>query len=299
VTANEALSLARELGVSRRDAVAIIKHLSGHSHAWLLAHADDTLTHPEDLPDALRQAMQQRADDVPIAYLLGHEEFMGLSLRVSPSVLVPRPDTQTLVLWAVDLLNSTWRTVPAPRVLDLGTGSGAIALALAQAVPNAQVHASDQSAAALDVARGNAQSLGLRVVFHEQPWWDGPLTPEMTSALTGMPGEAQDTGFHLVVSNPPYIAQGDPHLAALRHEPSSALVAGPLGMDDLQAIAQGAPGRLVPGGWLLLEHGHDQAQAVTKLLQELGFDDVQTRHDAGGRPRCTGGRFGPAAQAVK
>jgi release factor glutamine methyltransferase len=160
-------------------------------------------------------------------------------------------------------------------VLDLGTGSGAIALAVKAACPVAVVTAVDRSEEALAIARGNSRRLGLAVDWRAGDWW----------------GAVAGERFDLVVSNPPYVAVGDPHLPALRHEPASALVAGPAGLDDLQRIVAGAPDGLAPGASLLLEHGHDQGAAVRALLAEAGFRDVHTRQDLAGLDRCSGGRM--------
>jgi release factor glutamine methyltransferase len=183
-------------------------------------------------------------------------------------VLVPRPDTETLVEWALQCLDGR----PAPAVLDLGTGSGAIALAIQHARPDARVAAVDASADALAVARANAARLGLPVRFAQADWLDGA-----------------DHGLDLIVSNPPYIVAGDPHLAALRHEPLQALVSGADGLDDIRRIVRAAPEHLADGGWLLLEHGYDQAEAVRQLLAARGFAEVQSRADLAGIARCSGG----------
>ena len=197
---------------------------------------------------------------------------------MNPAVLVPRPDTEVLVDWALELLGGTigdaLAEVASPLVVDLGTGSGAIALAVKNRCPQASVVATDNSQSALAVAEANAHRLGLAVGFAAGSWW---------AALP-------DRRFHLVLSNPPYIAAGDPHLPALRHEPVSALTPGGDGLGALQQIAHGAPHHLLPGGWLLLEHGFDQAEAVQQLLHDEGFTAVETRHDLGGQPRCTGAR---------
>jgi release factor glutamine methyltransferase len=203
-----------------------------------------------------------------VAYLTWHKEFFGLGLHVDARVLVPRPDTETLVEWALEVLQDK----PTPRVIDLGTGSGAIALAIQQARPTAQVEAVDRSADALEVARANAGRLGLPVVFRQASWLQGAGR------------------YDLVVSNPPYVAAGDPHLPALRHEPLEALVAGADGLDDLRAITAAAFAHLRPGGWLLLEHGFDQAAAVRDLLVAAGLAEVASRNDLAGIPRCSGGR---------
>ena len=188
-------------------------------------------------------------------------------------VLDPRPDTETLVDWALDVL----RPVPSPQVADLGTGSGAIALALQHHRPDARVLAVDASAPALAVAQSNAQRLNLPVVFACGSW----LAPLATHAAP--------RGMHLIATNPPYIAEGDPHLSALRHEPLEALTSGSDGLDDIRHIVSHAPPHLCSGGWLLLEHGHDQAQAVQNLLRTRGFEAVQSRNDLAGITRCTGG----------
>ena len=218
---------------------------------------------------ALQAAFARRAAGEPLAYLLGEKEFHGLLLHVDANVLVPRPDTEVLVDWALELLAG----MTAPRVVvDLGTGSGAIALAVKHGCPGATVLATDTSPAALDVARGNARRLALDVAFAQSSWW---------AALAGRT-------FDLILSNPPYIAAGDPHLTALRHEPALALTPGGDGLDALREIVGGAAHHMTPGTWLLLEHGYDQADAVRALLREHGFEGVATRHDLGGQPRCTG-----------
>jgi release factor glutamine methyltransferase len=205
-----------------------------------------------------------------MAYLTGEREFHGLTLRIDARVLDPRPDTETLVDWALELL----ATRPDPAVLDLGTGSGAIALALRHARSDAMVTAVDRSADALAVARANAARLQLPVGFVQTCWLDGIAGP-----------------FDAIVSNPPYIASDDPHLAALGHEPLQALAAGVDGLDDLRTIVRNAPARLKPGGWLLLEHGWNQADAVRALLVQAGFDTVSSRRDLAGNDRCSAGRW--------
>lgn len=244
-----------------------------HDRAWLLGHDEHELDAGASARlDALLR--RHRAGE-PMAYLRGEQAFFGLNLRVDRRVLAPRPDTETLVQWALDALPAT----SAARALDLGTGSGAIALALQRQRPHWQVTATDASADALAVARDNAERLGLPVRFGEGGW------------LAAVPGER----FDLIVSNPPYIAEGDPHLAALRQEPISALTAGADGLDDLRTIVAQAPGALAPGGWLLLEHGHDQGPAVQALLRTGGFEAVTGRTDLAGIVRCSGGRW-PSAR---
>jgi release factor glutamine methyltransferase len=263
-----ALYQAKAQGVDRLDAQRLLAHVLGRPRSWLAAHAEAT-------PDAQQTrawnaALARLADDEPLAYLVGEQGFHGLSLHVDANVLVPRPDTEVLVDWAIELLAAQ----PAARVVDLGTGSGAIALAVKHACPAASIMATDLSEAALEVARNNATRFGLNIVWQHAHWWHG---------LDGK-------RFDLVLSNPPYIAGGDPHLPALRHEPMLALTPGGDGLGALREIAAGAGGHLAPGGWLLLEHGPDQAGAVQRLLRDHGFADVATRCDLGRRPRCTGGR---------
>ncbi|PPE69025.1 peptide chain release factor N(5)-glutamine methyltransferase [Caldimonas thermodepolymerans] len=272
-TVAQAWQAAVQRGLERIDAQALLAHVldlpPGRARAWLLAHDTDPLP-PAQLA-RYEALVQRRATGEPLAYLVGTREFYGLTLAVTPAVLVPRPDTETLVDWAVELL----RPLPAPRVADLGTGSGAIALALKHSLPQAEVSAVDLSAEALAVARANGERLGLAVQWLHGSWLE-PLAGRR---------------LEMIVSNPPYIADGDPHLPALQHEPERALTSGPDGLDDLRRIVAAAPHHLLPGGWLLLEHGHDQAEAVQALLREAGFQRIQTRHDLGHRPRCTGGRW--------
>lgn len=277
------LQRAREAGIDRLDAQLIACAALGVPRSWLLAHDRDPLP-AEHLPRLL-DWLRRRAEGEPLAYLVGDQGFFGLTLEVSPQVLIPRADTEVLVEWALEVMDELSQRQPHGeplKVADLGTGSGAIALALANQRPDADVTAVDFSPAALAVAQANAQRLGLGRVRFLQGSWLSPLAGER---------------FDLIVANPPYIAEGDAHLAALRHEPLSALTAGPDGLDDLRLIAQQAPGHIHENGWLLLEHGFDQAEAVQQLLQDAGFTDVSTRFDLGPQPRCTGGRW-PSAHRV-
>jgi release factor glutamine methyltransferase len=278
-TVAQALAAARAQGLSRLDAQLLLAWVLGRPRSWLLAHDDDAL--PADAQRRYSAACARRADDVPLAYLTGERDFRDFTLQVGPSVLVPRPETEHLVDWALACLHGA----PAVQVADLGTGSGAIALALARARPDAQVTAVDRSPAALAVAQVNGQRLGLAVRWLAGDWWQ-PLAGER---------------FDLVVSNPPYIADADAHLPALRHEPLEALVAGPDGLDALRRIIEGAPAHLRPGGCLLLEHGHDQGAAVRALLVAAGFQSVATRQDLAGLDRCSGGtmpRTAPDSRAI-
>jgi release factor glutamine methyltransferase len=277
-TCAQALAAARTLGLERLDAQLLLLHALGKpasARSWLLAHDSDELT-PE-VAEAFGALSLRRVTGEPLAYIVGSKEFFGLALQVDARVLVPRPDTETLVEWSLELLQAPGQP-SVLRVLDLGTGSGAIALAMAHSLQaagrQAQITAVDASAQALDVARGNAARLGLKVEFIESCWLD-----QISSK------------FDLIASNPPYIASADPHLAALAHEPVQALTAGADGLDDIRKIIEKAPGHLLPGGWLLLEHGYDQADRVRQLLAQRGFLRLQSRLDLAGIERCSGGQW--------
>jgi release factor glutamine methyltransferase len=269
-TLQMALLGAQKHGIDKLDARMLLLHALGKNPldaAWLLAHGQDALKPVQAA--AFGTACTRRRAGEPVAYITGQREFYGLDLQVDARVLVPRPDTETLVDWALELLAGR----STPQVVDLGTGSGASALALQKARPDAHVTAVDNSADALAVAQANAARLALPVAFVHSAWL------------------AQVTGtFDLVVSNPPYITNADPHLPALAFEPRSALTAGPDGLDDIRQIIAQAPAHLRPQGWLLLEHGYDQAPAVAALLAQAGFAQVQSRSDLAGIARCTGGQ---------
>lgn len=270
LTIAQSLQRAQALGLARIDAQLLHLHVLGrdpHDRAWLLAHDTDTLD--PTVTERLELAMQRRIAGEPVAYITGFKAFFGLNLQVDARVLDPRPDTETLVEWALEQLP----TETTQRVLDLGTGSGAVALALQHHRPQNQITAVDASADALAVAQANAHRLQLPVHFIHSDW------------MAAVPGR-----FEMIVSNPPYVVDGDPHLSALTHEPLQALTSGPDGLDDIRQIIAQAPSRLVPGGWLLLEHGWDQAKAVQTLLDQAGFEQVQSRQDLAGVDRCTGGR---------
>jgi release factor glutamine methyltransferase len=275
-TMAECLRQAQASGLARVDAQILLLHSLQrplHDRAWLLAHDSDTLTPAQAA--AWQDALQRRLSGEPVAYITGHKDFFGLTLAVDARVLDPRPDTETLVDWALACLPEFTPQTRSPRILDLGTGSGAVALALQHARPDATVWAVDASEDALAVARTNAARLQLDVQFIASDWLNAV--------------DVQHTGrFDLIVSNPPYVAEGDPHLAALTHEPLQALTSGPDGLDDIRQIIGQAPTFLAPGGWLLLEHGWDQAAPVLALLREAGFEQVQSRRDLGGIERCTG-----------
>lgn len=268
----QATAQARSEGIDRLDAQLMLGALLNQPRGWLVAHDDLLLTRIQS--EKLMQWVGRRRDGEPLAYLLGQKEFHGLMLQVGPSVLVPRPETELLVDWGLRLLQGPLAAMSNPRVIDLGTGSGAIALAIKHRFEAASVVAVDCSAAALETASGNAGSLNLNIDLVQGAWW------------SAVPGKR----FDLALSNPPYIANGDHHLAALRHEPQGALIAHRDGLADLEDIIDGARAHLNPDGWLLLEHGHDQAHALRQRLAGAGFAQVQTLRDLAGLERCTGGQ---------
>ena len=285
------LAMAQAQGLDRLDAQLLLMHalgtepaLASTRRAWLLAHGDAPV--PAAAQVQFRNEVQRRVAGEPLAYITGHKAFFGLDLHVDPQVLIPRPDTETLVEWALELLvapSPALRTTPL-TVLDLGTGSGAIALALKHQQPDVEVHAVDASAGALTVASANARRLGLHIQFSQGSWLDGVRRR-----------------YDGIVSNPPYVAAHDPHLAALAYEPSTALVAGLDGLQDIRHIVGTAHAHLYPGAWLLIEHGYDQGTAVRELLLAGGYESVETRRDLGNQERCTGARTpgtGPGASVT-
>ncbi len=256
---------------ARHEAEQLLLHVLGRDRAWLFAHGDDPLPEPEAAAfDAL---LTRRAAGEPLAYLLGRRGFWTLDLQVSPATLIPRPETERLVELALERLPDD-RPL---RIADLGTGSGAIALALASERPRAQVVATDVSDEALHVAQANAEVNRVANVAFRRGSWLAPLAAER---------------FDLIASNPPYIADGDPHLGQgdLRFEPPAALSSGADGLDAIREIVATAPAHLLPGGWLLLEHGWDQGEAIRALLIAAGFVDVATETDLEQRDRVTLGR---------
>ena len=274
MTLAQAVAAATAGGLDRLDAQLLLLHALGRppsDRAWLLAHDGDPLAAAETA--LYRQSSERRGNGEPLAYIIGHKEFFGLQFQVDKRVLVPRPDTETLVEWALEQL----RGHPGPgclSVVDLGTGSGAIALSIKHRRPDVLVEAVDASVDALAVAAGNAKALGLQVTLRHASW------------LTGA-----TVRYDLIVANPPYIADTDPHLPGLSHEPTQALAAGPDGLNDIRAICSQAAAHLKPGGWLLLEHGWKQAQAVRALLQAAGLSNVGSRRDLAGIERCSGGQW--------
>ena len=276
-TLAQALVRASAQAVDRLDAQLLMLKvlMRGQTErAWLIAHDDHVLT-PSQWRE-FEQLLLSRSLGQPLAYLVGEKEFFGLTLTVSAHVLIPRPDTETLVEWALNTVK--FSCLQAPTVVDLGTGSGAVALAIKANAQHAQVTALDLSPDALALARLNGQRLQLDVRWMESNWLQG---------IQGL----QTRGFDVVVSNPPYIEENDPHLAQLLFEPVSALTAGADGLSDIRTIIQQAPSHLNTDGWLLLEHGWNQANAVAQLLRQQGFTDVQSRTDLGGNTRCMGGKW--------
>lgn len=266
--------LLREAAVQlpREDAEPLLLHVLERDRAWLFAHAGDPVPAPKAA--AYRALVQRRADGEPVAYLTGRRGFWTLDLETGPDTLIPRPETELLVELALERLDPHQPV----RVADLGTGTGAIALAIASERPAAAVIATDVAKATLAVAVRNAGLNGIGNVWFRRGDWCQALGRER---------------FDLIASNPPYIAEGDPHLAQgdLRHEPARALASGADGLDAIRAIVQAAPGHLVPGGWLLLEHGLEQGPAVRALLAQAGLAEVATERDLEQRDRVTLGRM--------
>jgi release factor glutamine methyltransferase len=249
----------------------LLTHATQLSRVQLITQSERPLTNEEAL--RLDDLVQRRLAGEPIAYLVGTREFYGLSFNVSPAVLIPRPETELLVELALQYLPDHG------RVLDMGTGSGAIAVAIAHVRPDADVTALDVSRAALDIATGNARQNEAQVAFLHSDWF---------SAVS-------DQQFDVIVSNPPYIVDGDAHLTQgdLRFEPVDALTDHADGLSALRTIVQHAPHYLVDNGWLLMEHGYDQAPAVRELLHAAQFDHVQSWRDLAGIERATGGQLRP------
>jgi release factor glutamine methyltransferase len=259
--------LTRTSGIAAIDARVLLRATLGVTDAYLIAHAHDEISAQHAAQ--FRALAARRAAGEPVAYLVGEREFYGHVFKVTPAVLIPRPETELLVEL---ILERNPR-----RLLDLGTGSGCIAISIALARPTAQVMALDQSAPALVVARENAARLNARnVVFETSDWFNA----------------VQNHRFDVIASNPPYVASGDAHLAQgdLRFEPVSALAAGKDGLDDIRVIVVCASAHLTPGGWLLFEHGYDQASRCRELLLQAGFTEVQSWRDLAGIERASGGR---------
>lgn len=256
---------------ARLDAELLLAAAIGKSRSFLHTWPERIVS--SEAAETFAGYLQRRRAGEPVAYILGQQGFWKLDLEVAPHTLIPRPDTELLVEAALEL-----QAAAPAKVLDLGTGTGAIALALAHERPTWQVTAVDRVDEAVALAERNRQRLGLDNVQVRASHWFGALAGQR---------------FDLIISNPPYIAAEDPHLVAgdVRFEPSSALVAGPDGLDDLRLIVAQAPEHLLPGGRLLLEHGYDQAEAVRQLLSAHGFAEVASRRDLGGHERITLGRL--------
>lgn len=269
-TADACLRLARGR-IDAGEAALLLAHVISRDRGWLYAHGDAEV--PAGVVARFEALVARRAAGEPVAYLVGRRGFWRFDLAVTPDTLVPRPETELLVELALARIPAE----AAARVADLGTGSGAIALAIALERPRATVVATDRSDAALEVARGNAAALGLGNVSFRAGDWLQPLAGER---------------FDVIASNPPYIADGDAHLGQgdLRFEPRGALASGADGLDAIRAIVRDAPAHLHPGGWLLLEHGWEQGEATRALLRDAGFAEVETQRDLEGRDRVTLGR---------
>ncbi|MCK5522261.1 MAG: peptide chain release factor N(5)-glutamine methyltransferase [Thiomargarita sp.] len=264
----DAVKLLTDSDSPRLDAEILLCHVLGVTRSYLYAWSDKLLTPNQSAQ--FQALLTRRADGEPIAYLTGRKEFWSLNLQVTENTLIPRPDTELLVEQALARLPPENQA----QVIDLGTGSGAIALAIAQERPLCHILATDNSIAALKVAQANAKDLGIQqVTFLISNWW---------AAL----GKIKAT---LIVSNPPYIANNDPHLTSIQYEPRRALVAGVDGLTDIRQLITGAISHLEKGGWLLLEHGYNQADVVRKLFIQQGYESVTTYKDLAGWPRVTVG----------
>ncbi len=260
----------RESGLDAVDARVLLRHVIGCDEAWLISHKDRQLSAKEQ--EAYATLRARRAAGEPVAYLTGEREFYSLAFKVTPAVLIPRPETELLVETALEHIPAD-----APcRVLDLATGSGCVAIAIAKHCPRARMTATEVSLAALAVVRENAARHGVNIEFMESDWF---------AALSGR-------RFDFIVANPPYVAEGDPHLneGDLRFEPRPALVAGTAGLDCIEVIVEQAPRHLAAGGWLLFEHGYDQGACSRALLAAAGYADIVTRRDLAGIERVSGGR---------
>ncbi len=263
--------------IDRLDARLLVEHVVGCTHADLIARPEIPLS--AEQAAALDALVARRAAGEPLAYLTGSAMFHDFEFHVSPAVLIPRPETELLVELGAKFATERARTCPAPRIVDLGTGSGIVAITLARLCPQAAVSAVDVSPEALAVAAANAARLAPAVRLLAGDWY-APLAGER---------------FDLIVANPPYVVSGDPHLAlnGLPFEPQGALTDGVAGGDGLaciRAIVGGAPAHLAAGGWLLIEHGYDQAAGVQALLRAENFSEVQSWQDLAGIDRVSGGR---------
>ena len=260
------------LPLPRAEVRMLVSHVLQRDTAWLVAHDDDIASPDEQR--RIESLAAKRAQGEPMAYLLGEREFFGRTFACSPAALIPRPETEHLVEQALTLIEDT----ACPTILDVGTGTGCIAITLSMERPNAQVSALDVSADALELAKKNAARLGANnIKFIESNWFSAVAT---------------DAKFDLIVSNPPYIVPGDAHLTEgdLRFEPAIALADAVDGLESYRQLASGAIRHLQDGGWLIVEHGYDQGESVPALLRKNGFTDVSTQHDLAGHPRVTAAR---------
>jgi release factor glutamine methyltransferase len=275
--AQDSQKLQQALGLDPREArlevQILLCHALGVARSWLIGHDRDTL--PDAAERAYTEILARRLSGEPIAYIVGRREFFGLEFKTTPAVLIPRPETEQLVELALARIPENRPC----RMLDLGTGSGAIAISIAKNRPLAAVTAVDQSAEAQAVARENAARMEVPNLRLLQSNWFDALDAEI---------------FDLIVSNPPYVEASDPHLKQgdVRFEPPSALASGADGLDDIRHIAAAAPQHLKPGGWLLFEHGYNQGEGCRELLRQLGFSEVATARDLAGQERVSFGQKG-------
>jgi len=269
-TLRDAVSALASSSSPRLDAEVLVMHVTGLTRTQLVTRASEPLAREQQ--ERIEKLLTRRARGEPVAYVTGRREFWSMELLVTPDVLIPRPETELLVEQALARIppHAPW------TVADLGTGSGAIALAIAQERPHCQIIATDASPAALAVASANADRLGLRNIEFRPGEWLAPLASQL---------------MDIIVSNPPYVAEQDPHVANgdLRFEPRSALVAGRDGLDAIRQIATESPAHLRPGGWLILEHGFDQAIAVAGNLEKCGYREIRCYRDLAGLDRTTAG----------
>ncbi len=273
--------LIRDCGLPRIEARALLERATGRGRTELIAHGDSPAG-PGEI-DRFRDLAAARRSGEPLAYLLGEREFLGRPFLVDSSTLIPRHETEHLVEAALACLDG----LIAPSVIDLGTGSGVVAISVALARPDARVWATDRSRSALAIARRNADALGARIALREGDWWQALEAADRPAA-----------GFDLVVSNPPYISASDPHLGQgdLRFEPREALTPGATGTEAIERILAGTGRQLRPGGWLAFEHGHDQGPTLRRLLADAGLVSIDTRVDLAGLDRITVGRAAPSSR---